>query len=214
MSTDDDEEDDVRTRRTEGIRTRGRSARVVNEVLRWAGEELGRVGYEALRVEDVAERAGVNKTTIYRRWPTKSALVSAALRHHADAEELPDTGSLREDLLAVLRRMVSLWSSPIGRGLVRMIQSERAHPEVEAIARERRKEHRQQRVVPIERAIRRGELPPGTDAELLVELIFSPVGSRMLRREEAVDEDYLVAIVDFVVEGARAGHAVPRKNRG
>ena len=65
------------TRRTEGIRSRGRSARVVQEVLTATAEELGRSGYAALRIEDVAERAGVNKTTIYRRWPTKAALVKA-----------------------------------------------------------------------------------------------------------------------------------------
>ena len=102
--------------------------------------------------------------------------------------------------LAALRHTLSLWSSPIGKGLVRMIQSERAHPEVEAISRERRKEYGLHRAALVERAIQRGELPPGTDADLLVDLTFSSVMARMLRRE-VVDEAYLTAIVDFVVEG-------------
>ena len=90
------------TRRTEGRRVHGRSARVVEDVLKATLEEIGRAGYEALRVEDVASRSGVNKTTIYRRWPTKVDLVSAAMRHLAPAPEPPETGSVRSDLLALL----------------------------------------------------------------------------------------------------------------
>jgi AcrR family transcriptional regulator len=206
-------EEDVRTRRTEGVRTRGRSARVVNEVLVATAEEIGRVGYAALRIEDVAERAGVNKTTIYRRWPTKASLVGAALKHQVEAEEQPDTGSLREDLLMVLRRARNLWSSPIGKGLVRMMQAERAHPEVEAISRVRQKEHRAQRIALVERAVERGELPPGTNLDLIVDLTFSPVVARMIKRDEVVGDEYLETVVDFVVAGGRAGHAIPGKAR-
>ena len=60
-------------------RVGGRSARVVSAVLRMTLEVLGQEGYAGLRVEDVAARAGVNKTTIYRRWPTRADLVVAAL---------------------------------------------------------------------------------------------------------------------------------------
>lgn len=200
-------EEGVRTRRTEGVRTQGRSARVVADVMLATAEELGRVGYAALRVEDVAERAGVNKTTIYRRWPTKPSLVSASLRHHGNVGDFPDTGSLHGDLVAAVGSMLALWSSPIGKGLLRMFQMERAHPEVEQISRDRRKEHTVRRVALVERAIERGELPAGTDAHFLVELVFSPIVSRKLR-DESVDEAFLDALVGFVVEGARAGYAV------
>ena len=61
------------------VRSGGRSARIVADVLRATAEELARVGYAALRMEEVARVAGVNKTTVYRRWPTKEDLVSAAL---------------------------------------------------------------------------------------------------------------------------------------
>ena len=64
-------------RRTEGVRVQGRSARVVEIVLKATAEELGRVGFLALRIDDVAERSGVNKTTIYRRWASKEELVAA-----------------------------------------------------------------------------------------------------------------------------------------
>jgi len=59
--------DDHGVRRTHGIRVRGRAARVTENVLHAVVEELGRVGFTALRFEDVASRVGVNRTTIYRR---------------------------------------------------------------------------------------------------------------------------------------------------
>src|SRR5262249_40598485 len=87
-------------RRTGERRARigGRSERVVRAVLAATTAELGRVGYAALRMEDVATTAGVNKTTVYRRWPTKADLVGAAMRGlGAPAQPAPDTGSLRGD---------------------------------------------------------------------------------------------------------------------
>lgn len=68
-----------RTRRTGNARTRGRAANVVHRVVSATADELSRVGYAALRVEDVAARSGVHKTTIYRRWPTKTELVAATI---------------------------------------------------------------------------------------------------------------------------------------
>src|SRR5689334_17439746 len=91
------------TRRTEGVRTRGRSARVVEEVLKATLEEIGQRGYQTMRIEDVAARSGVNKTTIYRRWPTKLDLLAAAVRHFAPVPDPPETGTLRGDLLVLLR---------------------------------------------------------------------------------------------------------------
>src|SRR6266487_2194893 len=90
---------EISKRRTLGTRPGGRSRRVVDEILRATAEELSTSGYAGLRIEDVAARSGVNKTTIYRRWPRKSDLVSAALLHLWADEAPPDTGSLREDLL-------------------------------------------------------------------------------------------------------------------
>src|SRR6187455_1103921 len=85
-------------------RTGGRSARVVSEVLSATLEAFAEQGYAGLSVEAVALRAGVNKTTIYRRWPTKADLVGAALVSLRDDDpEPPNTGSLRDDLLQVLQ---------------------------------------------------------------------------------------------------------------
>ncbi|HEX2568559.1 MAG TPA: TetR/AcrR family transcriptional regulator [Polyangia bacterium] len=201
-------------RRTEGVRTRGRSARVVSEVLRTVLEELGRVGYAALRVEDVASRSGVNKTTIYRRWPTKAELVAAALRQWTEDPEVPDTGSLRSDLFLVAQHSVAMASSPLGQGLVQTIQAERTSPEVEALTRMLRSENRRRRVVMVERAIERGELPAGTDAMLVVEVIFATIYSRVFTHREPADDVFLQAVIDLVLEGARRGGALLQRDGG
>jgi AcrR family transcriptional regulator len=194
-------------RRTEGRRTHGRSARVVSAVLRATVEEIGRAGYEALRFEDVATRSAVNKTTIYRRWPTKVDLVSAALRNFSAAPEPPETGSVRSDLVELLEATARRAHSPLGRGIIRMVQTERMHPEVDQVTRQVAEEHMRARTVVIERAIGRGELPPGTDSALVIELAFAPL-LRRLTTSKPVDDRFIQATVAVVLAGAQAGAAV------
>ncbi|MDI1476190.1 TetR/AcrR family transcriptional regulator [Polyangium sp. y55x31] len=196
-----------RTRRTEGTRVRGRAERVVSAVLTATHEELGRVGYGALRIEDVAARSGVNKTTIYRRWPTKAELVTASMRVAADEEEAIDTGTLRGDLLAVVMRTVRTSQTPTGRGIVRMLQTERADPEVEALSRVLRDRRWQRMTALLERGIARGELPADVNGEIILDLIFGGLYARLIHRGEAVSEDYAAAAIDTVLAGACAGAA-------
>jgi AcrR family transcriptional regulator len=193
-----------KTRRTEGALTAGRSARVVDDVLAATWIELSRKGYGALRVEDVAERSGVNKTTIYRRWPSKPELVAAAIATLGPSAQQPDTGDVREDLLLSLRELIAFAASTRGRAMLRLIQTEGTDPEVEKIARKLRAEQRSERVKIIRRAIDRGELPASTQADLVSELVFSPVVSRMLGYREPMDDAIARAIVDIVLAGVRA----------
>ena len=185
-------------------RAGGRSARVVSEVLRATADELGRVGYVALRVEDVAQHAGVNKTTIYRRWPTKAELVTAALREaKAGCEDVPDTGAIRADLLTMLRRFTDQENAPI----IRMMMAELSHPEVQAIAHGLKHKFEADWVQMVARAMGRGELPPDTSPLLLIEVITSAVISRVTRGEEAPDTTFCEAVVDLVLAGAAAVRA-------
>ena len=200
-----------RTRRTEGTRIHGRAERVVSAVLAATHEELGRVGYGALRIEDVAARSGVNKTTIYRRWPTKAELVAASLRAANEEQEAVDTGTLRGDLLTVVMTSVRLCQTPTGRGIVRMLQMERADPEVEAISMALRDRRRLRNTAMLERGITRGELPADVNMELVLDLIFGGIYGRLIQRGEDVSEDYAAAAIDTVLAGARAGAArLPR----
>jgi AcrR family transcriptional regulator len=191
-------------RRTTNARTQGRSARVIDSVLRATLEELGRAGYGALRVEEVATASGVNKTTIYRRWPTKPALVAAALRCFVEPIEAPDTGTIREDLLVMLRRTVARMTSPTGRGVWRALVAERVDPEVEAVMKELRREQQAQRVAVVRRAVDRGELPAGTQVELIAEVVQSALHGRLKIEEDPLDEAFLEGLVGLLLAGARA----------
>ncbi|MEV0676401.1 TetR/AcrR family transcriptional regulator [Actinosynnema sp. NPDC050436] len=102
--------------------TRRRGAELERAILTAAAEELAESGYEGLTMDRVAKRAGTNKNAIYRRWPNRAVLGVAAYRHLVTAAvDLPDTGSLREDVLELLRRANRHWTSPHGailRGLM------------------------------------------------------------------------------------------------
>jgi AcrR family transcriptional regulator len=184
----------------QGIRVGGRSERVVADVLRATLAELGRAGYAGLRVDAIAEQAGVNKTTIYRRWPTKAALVEAAIRSLRGATVAPDTGSVTGDLVALAAGLADRAQSPEKRSLSRVILAELDHPEVAAIARSLRAEAQAEWLAAVERGIVRGELPNGTDPALVVELIWGPILAR-LRANEAAPREWIAGVVRIVVRG-------------
>ncbi|MEU2178552.1 TetR/AcrR family transcriptional regulator [Nocardia sp. NPDC019219] len=94
--------------------TRRRGAALEEAILRAAADELLESGYAALTMDKVAARAGTNKNAIYRRWPNRLALGIAAYRQLATTTPPPDTGSLREDALELLRRVNRHWSSSSG----------------------------------------------------------------------------------------------------
>jgi AcrR family transcriptional regulator len=197
-------------RRTVGARVGGRSERVVRQVIRATVTELGRVGYGALRVDDVASKAGVNKTTVYRRWPTKAELVAAAIRAVSGIEEpLPDTGHLRGDLVELVSRVLAFIKTPEGRAITRLVTVEAGDPEVDRLSRSFRDEALSRRSRVIERAKARGELPQEVEPRLLLDAIFAPLTTRVLRFREQVDPATVTRLVDLVLTGAEhgGGHA-------
>jgi AcrR family transcriptional regulator len=193
------------------MRVGGRSERVVADVLKATIAELGRAGYASLRIEDVATRAGVNKTTIYRRWPTKAALVEAALRSWRPPLEAPDTGSIEGDIGALAVDMADRAASPVKRSLARVIHAELDHPEVAAIARALRAEAQRPWLAVIERAVARGDLPAGTDAALVVDVIWGTLLTRLRVDERALDRAWLESVVRLVLQGVRGPAAAPAR---
>jgi AcrR family transcriptional regulator len=88
------------------VRVRRRGTNLEDAILEAAWEELTAVGYAHFTIDAVAARAHTSKPVLYRRWPSRPALVLAAIRHHAPllSDPVPDTGSLRGDVLALLHR--------------------------------------------------------------------------------------------------------------
>src|SRR5882757_423779 len=107
----------------------GRSARIRSLVLEAGFAVFVEKGFEAFTVAEVADRAGVHQTSIYRRWKTRSALAMDCCLHYAEATiPTPDTGSLRSDLTTLLDSVVAVYSSPQGQALVRMLTLPHADP--------------------------------------------------------------------------------------
>jgi AcrR family transcriptional regulator len=201
-------------RRTVGIRTGGRSERVVTSILGAALAELADVGYGAMRLEDVAARAGVAKTTVYRRWPTKADLVQAAVREAANYDEpLPDTGSLRKDMLIMVENAMKLIATPEGRALARLVTTEGGNPEVEQLCRRLKDESRAYRAQLVIRAQERGELPRESDPFLVMDGVFALVMSRLVRFNEQLSRDTCERLIDLIVTGAEHGGGQLRPRR-
>jgi AcrR family transcriptional regulator len=198
-------------RRTQGV-LGGRSEQVVRRVLAAALVELARSGYTGFRMDEVASRAAVNKTTIYRRWPSRAALIAALvdrMRAPLRGSPLPDTGRLESDLVEAFTRRFAVGRKVEGRAWARLL-AERYRPEVEAIIGDAVSERRDEWRSMVTRGINRGELPPRTEAQLLLDLVRALVDSRNSSR--GLDTVGLSLAVRTVTAGARAGTLV--RSRG
>jgi AcrR family transcriptional regulator len=176
-------------------------------ILRATLEALAVVGYRALSVEEVAAEAGVNKTTVYRRWPTKKDLVQAALSSVVtEGLAIPETGSLRRDLLALGRSFTERASSLECESLFRVMALESADPELEAIGDAIRAQH--ERIVAgiVTNAVDRGELERGTDPRLLTTVFLGTLHLKLFFNKERVDEAFTARVVDLLLLGV-----TPRK---
>jgi AcrR family transcriptional regulator len=152
--------------------------------------ELAERGYAALTIENVARRAGVHKTTIYRRWGDCERLVVDALTDHVAVEvPIPDTGTVATDLRELARALVGWLTSPIGRAIMAATLSAAARvPEVVDVNR-RYFDDRFRRAEPIvARAIARGELPADTNPAELVKAMIAPIYLRFLVTAEPIDD--------------------------
>lgn len=185
-----------------GTEATGTRAARRQEILRAVHEALAVVGYRALSVEEVAERAGVNKTTIYRRWPTKKDLVQAALSCVAtEALAVPDTGSLRRDLLALGRAYTVRASTLECQSLFRVMAIESTDPELEAIGEALRRQHEKLVSAIVARAADRGELEKGTDPRLVTTVFLGTLHLKLFFNKERVDEAFTARVVDLLLLG-------------
>ncbi|GAA4665427.1 TetR/AcrR family transcriptional regulator [Frondihabitans cladoniiphilus] len=185
------------------------------EIQRCAVEVLGEVGYEGMTIEMVAARAKAGKATVYRRWASKEDLVidSVACMKRGDLENLPlpDTGTLRGDLVALIRPHSIEDNEKKMRVMGGLMSLLSRNPELSdavnsAIVEPRAKINR----VLFQRAIDRGEIAPECDLDTLSMISPSMVAYRTLIVKKPVDREYLVSIIDGVIlpaVGLRPGTA-------
>ncbi|WP_431683491.1 TetR/AcrR family transcriptional regulator C-terminal ligand-binding domain-containing protein [Kitasatospora sp. KL5] len=151
----------------------------------------------------VALRAGVNKTTLYRHWPTKGALVRAALIGAGRLElDVPDTGSLRGDLEALVRQVVSLLTAPPASDVVvAALGAATRAPELADAAADFFADRIAREQAVFDRAAARGELPADVEPALVMDLLAGAVWLRVVLRRRPLGPDYPARAVAAVLHG-------------
>jgi AcrR family transcriptional regulator len=196
-------------------RGRPRSERSHRAILDAANEILEERGFVDLTMDEVAQRGGVSKATIYRWWPTKGMLVFEAFTANFLARQpTPDTGSLRGDLLAALRSWIRTVKGTVtGRTLVGLIAEVQRDPDLAELWRERfvtrvRAQHR----LIFDRALGRGEILADVDPDVMLDLLFGSAYHRLLQSHLPLTDRFAQAVVDMMVAGVQSGHAATNGN--
>lgn len=189
---------------------RPRSERARHAILRATADLLMSRGLAGVSMDAVAERARVSKATIYRWWPTKEALALDTLYEESarGRPAIPDTGTLRGDLLALLQPWARLVTSrPYGRLIAALVTRAQVDTEFGDQYRARFVEPRREEArVILRRAIDRGELPADTKMEVALDLLYGPLYHRMLHGHAPLDEGFVRDVVDTALAGLAAGH--------
>ena len=184
---------------------RPRSEEARRKALAAATELICERGVSSLTIEEVAHRSGVAKTTIYRHWPERSALVLDTVRASFDQVGTPDTGSLRGDLEAFFGGMVMAdLAGTIGKLMPALVDAAGRDPEIELLM-DRIALERQQPILDIvARAQQRGELPPDLDRRVVVGTIVGPIVFRKLVWRQPLDAAYVKGCLDVAIAGLSA----------
>jgi AcrR family transcriptional regulator len=166
--------------------------------------------YRQITMETLAERAGVSRTTIYRRWPTKAGVVAAAVSSlYLDQAEVPDTGSLSEDLVALLSETYGVMADGDGRVLEQLVRQSGQNPELVDVVRSILYARRRVSATVLNHAIARGELTADIDQELLLDLLLGPLWFRLLVSGAPITTNEARSVVELVLDGALARRPRP-----
>ncbi|MEV0847273.1 TetR/AcrR family transcriptional regulator [Streptomyces sp. NPDC049954] len=193
------------------VRPGGRTARVRAAVLEAAGDALAEHGFDGLDLAEVARRAEVGKTTVYRRWSSPTGLIADLLADMAE-QSLPrsDTGSLEGDLLANARLVVRTLSDRRQGPLFQAVIAAATCDPRTAQALHRFYATRVAEWAPCVLAAReRGEVPAGTDAAEVIRAVSAPLYYRLLTTGDPLDEAAAVRAARSVALAARSGVFVP-----
>ena len=185
---------------------RPRSAVADEAILDAATEAFIECGWDGLTIEGVAARAGVGKTTIYRRYPGRlDLLVAAAERLAEEKGAIPDTGTLRGDLVALVDAYLRmLTDTRAGRAIPAMVAATARNPDVATAYRAFIAQRRRESAAPFARATRRGEIAADADVGLALDLLLAPLFYRTFVSRDTVNRSYTEALVDAVLRAITA----------
>jgi AcrR family transcriptional regulator len=196
---------------------RPRDERANRAILQATLELIAERGVHGFRTEDVAARARVGKGAIYRRHPSKDDLVMAAVAALVDEEiVVPDTGSTRADLLALMREAVELYRGSLpGRLMPNLVSAMAQRPELALIVREGFLTRRRLALTEVlRRGVDRGDLRPDVDLELVLDVLGGPLFYRLLITGGPIDEQLAEGVTELILRGFapdKPGCAKPKR---
>ena len=209
---------------TPARRGRPRSEGADARILRAAHDVLFERGYDGFAIDEVAARAAVAKTTLYRRWPTKDHLLVALVAKIQDEVPVEDTGDLRRDLVMYLTAVATGLNAVrrVGRSgadedrsagvVAELVAAAARHQDVGDAVRAMFARRNALPLALLDRARERGELRPGTSSEVVFDQLAGALYYRLLITGEPIGAAYVERLVDEVLAGARAGAGVGTTN--
>lgn len=183
-----------------GTRPGGRATKVVAAIHKAALELLAERGYAGVEIPEIAARAGVNRTTIYRRWPSKPDLMLDIMLSEMRAKvPTPDTGSFEGDLAQLLASIAEVLMQPLTQDLFHAFAMRRdIDPDYEAMRSAFWEERFAVSGNIVARAIARGEIPAGASPRDVLEAGSAPLYFRILALGETVDAGAIAALAKRV----------------
>ncbi|MCG6958122.1 MAG: TetR/AcrR family transcriptional regulator [Gemmatimonadetes bacterium] len=187
------------------IRGRPRSQKADDAILWAALDLLAESGYGRLTMEQIADRAGVGKATLYRRWKSCEEVVAAAVAGFVEGEiKIPDTGSVEEDLHLLVERAAKTYRGRPGRIMPGLLA---AVAESDAVAHAVRTgfltRRREALAAVLKRGIARGELAGDVDVELALDFLGGPLFYRLLVTGGQLDEAFVRGVVKTILYGLK-----------
>lgn len=181
---------------------RPRSDEAHESILSATVELLAEKGPSDLTMQGIASRAGVGKSTIYRRWDSKEEVVMAAFEAFVESIPTPDTGSIRGDLRALLGETARRYKTPVGQAILGLIpELSRNEHLAELLRNDVLPDRRATVQAVLERARSRGELRSDVDIELIIDLLYGPLIYRLQVTDDAVDGSFIDALIDAALNG-------------
>src|SRR5258708_40328607 len=179
---------------------RPRSEKARKAVLRSTLALLKRVGFHELRMESVADRAGVGKATVYRWWPNKAELVIAAFVLAVEPElRFPSAGPVLESIHRQMRRWAVIFRSPLGQVIATVIGAGQSEPEILEAFRSHWVEPRRIEARRLLRqAMKKGEIRADLDPDTVLDLLYGPLYLRLLLKHAPLDEDFVNTVFEVV----------------
>lgn len=176
---------------------------------------LTEAGLDELTIDDISRRSGVAKTTIYRHWPNRSALVIDACSRMTDGEQAPpDTGSLEGDVRAILTNIAELLGTARWSSIVPSIVDVAEHdPAFADIHGRIQRGHAAPLRAALDRAAYRGEIPSTADRDAIPAALLGPLFYRRWFSREPIDTKFLEMIIRSTVDGLRRDSRGPKREQ-